>query len=667
MVGWRIPAIREAPGQPFLDSVLDFDPVVEWLVDPDLSPMSISNAGDAKIETKEDDVPAVHESRADESELLKEDDVPAVHESRVEASELLDSPIDEKMDKVSLNPVINGGGEAVACPGEKIQKMEHFEEVLGSEHANGTQGVGSNSKGDEEVGSESESNGETSSEESSSSSSGEEEEDDGGDEAEEAEEGEIMEDVIVSSDEEGIVMKGPIKSKNEMENLPPVPPVVVCLEPHHQTLPVGVISSILGSRVIVEGSEKHNPLSEGSILWITETRSPLGVVDEIFGPVKNPYYIVRYNSDTEIPDGVKEGMSVSFVLEFANHVLNDKDIHKKGYDASGENDEEITDEVEFSDDEKEAEYRRSLRQTKRATGHSMHGGRECGLNKKRNDRKVAGTKKNARASNLHARAATDQPSVFGPGSTHASSSTGSDSNPAFSSGGGAFPMPPTILPAERTGACLNHPLDQSLQRPPSSVWAHTFPQQQLNPSGPGMILQQQPNVWPNDMLPQQQLGAWALGVLLQQQQQQQQQNALAQGFSPLQQLIGLQGGLGGASYLHPQNPPLNAYSNAMPSQQPFLPKSNPPLSGPWNGGLLNLPVNSMVTGPFGQSGFGLAQIGPSSVQDPRVFEGRDPAATGQAGQQPQAFTPGRSSPHGRRPHGRGGRHSFGRGNRARGR
>ncbi|KAH7654785.1 H/ACA ribonucleoprotein complex non-core subunit NAF1 protein [Dioscorea alata] len=664
MVGWRIPAIREAPGQPFLDSVLDFDPVVEWLVDPDLSPMSISNAGDAKIEPKEDDVPSLHESRVEESELPKEDYVPAVHESRADESELLGSPIDEKMDKVSLNPVINGGSEAVASTDEKSKKMEHFEEVLGSEQANGTQGVGLDSKGEEEeVVSESESDEESSSEQASSS---EEEDDDGGDEVEEAEEGEIMEDVIVSSDEEGIVMKGPIKSKNEIEDLPPVPPVDVCLEPHHQTLPVGVISSIIGSRVIVEGSEKHNPLSEGSILWITETRSPLGVVDEIFGPVKNPYYIVRYNSDTEIADVVKEGKSVSFVLEFANHVLSDKDIYKKGYDASGENDEEMTDEVEFSDDEKEAEYRRSLRQTKRATGHSMHSNRECGVNKKRNDRKVAGAKKNARAPNLHARAATDQSLPFGPGSTHASSST-SDGNPSFSSGGGAFPMPPTILPAERTGACLNHPLDQSLQHPPSSVWAHSLPppQQQLNASGPGMLLQQQPNVWPNDMLPQQQqLGAWALGVLLQQQQQ---QNALAQGFSPLQQLIGLQGGLGGASYPHPQNPALNAYPNAMASQQPFLPQSSPPLGGPWNGGLLNLSVNPMVTRPIGQTGFGLAQIGPSNGQDPRVFEGQNPAAIRQAGQQPRPFLPGRSSPHARRQHGRGGRHSFGRGNRAPGR
>jgi hypothetical protein len=37
----------------------------------------------------------------------------------------------------------------------------------------------------------------------------------------------------------------------------------------------------MGERVIVEGSVQHNPLNEGSILWVTESRTSLGIVDEI--------------------------------------------------------------------------------------------------------------------------------------------------------------------------------------------------------------------------------------------------------------------------------------------------------------------------------------------------------------------------------------------------
>ncbi|CAL0303915.1 unnamed protein product [Lupinus luteus] len=167
-------------------------------------------------------------------------------------------------------------------------------------------------------------------------------------------------------DDGGGERKGePIRSKNEFENLPPVPPVEVTLEPHHHVQPVGVIMSILGAQVVVEGVEKHEPLNEGSILWVTESRKPLGLIDEIFGPVKNPYYIVRYNSENEVPKGISAGTLISFVPEFADYVLNNKDVHKKGYDASGANDEELSDEYEFSDDEKEAEYRRTQRATKR--------------------------------------------------------------------------------------------------------------------------------------------------------------------------------------------------------------------------------------------------------------------------------------------------------------
>lgn len=247
--------------------------------------------------------------------------------------------------------------------------------------------------------SEDESSGSSSSSSSSSSSEEEEDEDSGkmcsqkkskikkgknekgsDDEQTEIEDGEIMlsdaEEMIAWSDiedDEGGGGGGPIKSKNELKVLPPVPTVNVTLKPHHETLPVGTILSVVGPQVIVEGVEKHNPLNEGSILWITENRSPLGIIDEIFGPVKNPYYIVRYNSENEVPSGIQQGTLISFVAEFADHVLNDKSLYQKGYDASNENDEELSDDVEFSDDEKEAEHKRMLKMKKRGTNEPMPG------------------------------------------------------------------------------------------------------------------------------------------------------------------------------------------------------------------------------------------------------------------------------------------------------
>ena len=144
----------------------------------------------------------------------------------------------------------------------------------------------------------------------------------------------------------------------------------------------------------MEGVEKHGPLNEGSILWLTESRKPLGLIDEIFGPVKNPYYVVRYNSESEVPTGIHEGTLISFVPEFADHVLNNKDLYRKGYDASGADDEELSDEMEFSDDEKEAEYKRMQKQTKRGANDQNHG-------KKKNNRKKFSPKEHA-APTIHA-------------------------------------------------------------------------------------------------------------------------------------------------------------------------------------------------------------------------------------------------------------------------
>ncbi|KAL0734990.1 hypothetical protein Bca4012_011200 [Brassica carinata] len=96
---------------------------------------------------------------------------------------------------------------------------------------------------------------------------------------------EVNEMIAWSNDEDedlGLQTKDPIRSKNELKELPPVPAVDVSLEPHHVTLPVGVVLSVMSAQVIVEGMETHSPLTEGSILWITESRTPLGLVDEIF-------------------------------------------------------------------------------------------------------------------------------------------------------------------------------------------------------------------------------------------------------------------------------------------------------------------------------------------------------------------------------------------------
>ncbi|KAK9152615.1 hypothetical protein Sjap_000095 [Stephania japonica] len=393
-----------------LDSLPEFDSIEDWIMD--------SDAVEAKREVEEScpDRPGSEkagfwfaESRGGEgcggNGEKGEDCVPKVEvwgdcengsERGVgEGGNVGGGSIEDEMGKVSLVAGCDKLGESrmdgIGVQSECLRELESVEtgegmsvarSGVGVVAAEAMAGVGNGSREKDSDSSDSESESDSSSSSplsaasSSSSSSDDEDEESENDEIEEGEIKDIVEMIGGSDEDDEGEPKGPIRSKNETEVLPPVPRVDVTLQPQHQTLPVGVILTIMGTKVIVEGSEKHNPLNEGSILWITESRLPLGLVDEIFGPVKNPYYVVRYNSDQEVPPGIHEGTAVSFVSEFAVHVINDKNIYQKGYDASGENDEELGDNVEFSDDEKEAEYRKAQKMAKKCSNNKKLGNQE---------------------------------------------------------------------------------------------------------------------------------------------------------------------------------------------------------------------------------------------------------------------------------------------------
>ncbi|KAH7438806.1 hypothetical protein KP509_04G032200 [Ceratopteris richardii] len=186
-----------------------------------------------------------------------------------------------------------------------------------------------------------------------------------------------------SSEDEG-GSKEPVQSRKDIEDLPPVPKVCINLQPHHTMVPIGYVSSMIELKLIVEGTEGLQPLAEGSILWLTEQRSPLGIVDELFGPVKKPFYVVRYNTTSEVPDGAREGAQVSYVRDFADFVLNNSDLYAKGYDNFAEDEEDLSDsEVAFSDDEKEAEFRRLKSRTKRVGRDSMNSTDEVGIHQRK--------------------------------------------------------------------------------------------------------------------------------------------------------------------------------------------------------------------------------------------------------------------------------------------
>lgn len=103
-----------------------------------------------------------------------------------------------------------------------------------------------------------------------------------------------------------------------------------------------------GKEIIVKGVGPHAPIREQSILWITNSREPLGLVDRIL-ETNIRFYVIRYNNEDKIPSGVVKGTHVSFVLEFANME-----------DASDEWDEDLPDEEQLSYDENEVDTAQAL-------------------------------------------------------------------------------------------------------------------------------------------------------------------------------------------------------------------------------------------------------------------------------------------------------------------
>ncbi|XP_062231802.1 H/ACA ribonucleoprotein complex non-core subunit NAF1-like [Phragmites australis] len=453
------------------------------------------------------------------------------------------------------------------------------------------------------------------------------------------EEGELM----VGSDEEGEEPKGPIKSKHQAEVLTPVPKIEIQLEPHHQTLPVGSITAIMGERVIVEGSVQHNPLNEGSILWITESRMPLGIIDELFGPVKNPYYLVRYNSEEEVPAGISVGNSVSFVAEFADHILNMKELYAKGYDASGDNDEVLEDELEFSDDEKEAEYKRSLRQAKRQTDRQHEPNKPSG-DKRRSQPRGAGFRKDMPPRNRDAQT---------PGHQSQPRFHRSDMSPAVAKNA-ARPLGPQNIPV--SAPTMPPPVQMNPAMPSPVYHANQMGGCFVNPAQ--QFLPQQPNmVWPGGLPPPPHLNMGVEGAALA-------ANIMQNLFAGTNQF---------------QNQNFGGFPNQMLMPFPqFMPQTVMPANPLTFGGgpPVNSPFGPPPLLPMGQGNFGQ----PPHMAGDRQEQGHPPPGFPPNSQgfgnlaQPHGdgehspmqlnsgqFNRGSSSFRGRKPQQRGGRHSSGRG------
>lgn len=166
--------------------------------------------------------------------------------------------------------------------------------------------------------------------------------------------------------EKGKGGSGPRTTNEVKDEIVPKPDVEVT-EDMKITL-LGTVQRAVENLVLVEGATpgEYQVLESGSVLC-NSSREVIGAVYETLGQVQKPMYSVAFTNAQEIDNmGLVYGTQVFYVDAHSTFVFTQPLKKMKGTDASNIHDEEVgEDEIEFSDDEKEAEYKRQKKAAKR--------------------------------------------------------------------------------------------------------------------------------------------------------------------------------------------------------------------------------------------------------------------------------------------------------------
>lgn len=166
-----------------------------------------------------------------------------------------------------------------------------------------------------------------------------------------------------------------VRTKNELpEEVVPKPDVVIT--PEMTITELGVIEHIVENTAVVKAitTGEYQVLDSGSVLC-TEDRTVIAAVADLIGNVRQPRYTARFTNEEEIKSyGLEIGVKIFYPPSHAVYVFTQPLREQKGTDASNWHDEEAGDEeIEFSDDEKEAEHKRQLKAKKKG-GRGGKGG-----------------------------------------------------------------------------------------------------------------------------------------------------------------------------------------------------------------------------------------------------------------------------------------------------
>jgi H/ACA ribonucleoprotein complex non-core subunit NAF1 len=207
---------------------------------------------------------------------------------------------------------------------------------------------------------------------SSDSSSSDDSSDDDADEGELLDPEEMVRLLMAeSADDAGAATKAKVKTLNELEEQYEKPDIKV--ENETQITELGKVENIVDNLILVRAntSGDYQVLESGSALCLKDF-TIIGKISEQIGRVEEPRYSVGFNDPAEITTlGIAKDTTIYYVDAHSTFVFTEPLRKQKHTDASNLHDEE-TNEVEFSDDEAEAEYKRQQKQAKKARQEAKH-------------------------------------------------------------------------------------------------------------------------------------------------------------------------------------------------------------------------------------------------------------------------------------------------------
>ena len=157
------------------------------------------------------------------------------------------------------------------------------------------------------------------------------------------------------------------RTANEVREVVVPKPDVIVTEDTKVT-DLGTVDRAVENMVLIKAVTpgEFQVLEAGSVLC-NEKREVIGAVAETLGRVQEPMYSVAFTNSKEVEDlGLEHGAKVFYVDDHSRFVFTQPLKNMKGTDASNIHDEEVgEDELEFSDDEAEAEYKRQKKLAKR--------------------------------------------------------------------------------------------------------------------------------------------------------------------------------------------------------------------------------------------------------------------------------------------------------------